>query len=66
LLIVLLELGKHEVDNGIRKDSYDKSDDGIKDSVLGARDSTAVTVTSGITDTTDDNHDHGDGTEDIQ
>jgi hypothetical protein len=56
--------GNDEVDDRVRQDGDDDTDDGIQDGVLGCRDRACVTAGKNVTDTTVNQHDNGNGTDD--
>lgn len=66
MLIVLLELYENEIDDRVGENSNDKSDDRVEDGILSARDRTTITITGRVADTTDDDHNNGDGTKDVE
>jgi len=57
------EAADNEVDDRVGKDGYDDTNDRVKNRILRTSYRAAVTTRYGIANTTDDQHDHADGTD---
>jgi len=57
------EVVNDEIDHGIGKNSHDEADNSVENGIFGTLDAVRIAIGCSVANTTDDNHDDGDGAE---